>query len=267
MKGEKAVTIILLCVLIIFLVAAITFLSLFLTGCYSELSNKADFIGAILSFTGTILLGTITAFQTLKANELSELVFKDKVNCDLIPTDDVIITKVAFNTSVVKDFATKHETEGLYCEKDDGTYQYNNKDPYLKFRLSFKTAGSFLENCTVDNIYLNKSFNKEDSDLKNFYVKFKILNPRKKLILSYNPCDGLYYLEICMREDDILQKINDKGFFVIDLELKLTSSFSTARKMTYSLNFGKIVDLPKILNDGLTTKQKLTNVIVHRNNI
>lgn len=67
-----------------------------------------------------------------------------------------------------------------------------------------------------------------------------------------------------MRDDEVFKTINDKECFVVDLELKLTSMFSTERIMTYSLNFGKINGLD-MLDCGKVVEQDLTHVIIHRN--
>lgn len=143
-------------------------------------SNNSVIISS-LSFAGTIVLGAVSVYQTVQANQISNMLFKDTVNCDLIPTKNVLISKCEFNTQAVVDFASKHETEGLYCEIENKQYDRGKDDKYLKLQLSFKTAGSFLENCTVDNIYLNKSFGKDKEHLKNFIASLKYLILRSVL--------------------------------------------------------------------------------------
>ena len=228
-------------------------------------------IGSI-SFLGTTLLGAIAYWQTKKANQISALIAKRQMFTYIEWDKNVRFSlEKDINTRRALAFSKKNEMEGALCstKKQKIVCEKRRRSTYLRIDFSFVAKEAPLKKVYLYQCSFNKSFEK-DKKHKKYFLSFNVFNRGKIVPCAFNPQENKYSFILYLNCNfNTLDKINEKGYFVLNLKIGLKSYYNITQNVDLAFNFDQIENFKEVI-DKEKTKQKqveLKNILIHEGDI
>ena len=271
-EGAKVFIIIISIIIVLALFIAIAVFSVLYKKCEIEIDVFVESLVSAFSVFATLILGVVAYWQTRNSNKISKILSERSMICSMIILQNSEFFCSDLNINQIIKFAKKNNTEGVFCTtfSPEKISDHNKNEKYLCMHVHFKIEGASLENLYVENVFINKSFENDDQYLK-YFIKFNVLNEKKKVIFSYNPIDQSYILRIYLNIDSekfnekFITVVNNQHLFVLDLELITESIYKKNEKVNLSFNLEQIVNLGRILdNMNVKIHKKLNNLSIYK---
>ena len=239
-----------------------------------EINEKEEIIietliGSI-SFLGTTILGAIAYWQTKKANQISALIAKKQM-FTYIEWDEKVKFSLEkdINTKRALKFSKKNEMEGALCsvKKQKIICAENRKSTYLRIDFSFTAKEAPLKKVYLYQCSFNKNFENDKKD-KKYFLPFYIFNKGKIVPCPFNPQENKYSFILYLNcKFNTLNKINEAGYFVLNLKIGLKSYYNITQNVDMAFNFEQIDNFKKIIDKSKTKQVELKNILIHEGDI
>ncbi len=210
-----------------------------------KLSDIGSFIGGIVTYIGTVILGFVSLRQNTRLHKLERSSKKTRIQFDGTLTYKV--------SSVADDFVENSEQapSNYFLISDNKDFKGEN---LITLRFPFKVDGYSLKYTILDYVRINE----EEQNEQEFFVN---RNVRTEVVYSVK--DKTFQLELAFiaAEFKKVQQLIKSNDFIISLYYQLISSADVKTLFVTKLNLGNFLESP-LGND----KYEMDNISYWENN-